>query len=230
MKKFVFLAATLLVCCTLLMTASTLMAATGPQMNAQQGVRQGDGPGGDVNMRDLPDLSPADRAVVRQIPSHRTPGMSEAQYQAAKSAASHSGMGPRPQDAARLQAPKNPNTDIASETPSAFIDFLAQSEGCAGTGWVPSDMGLAVNATYIVQVVNECIGVYTKATGALVVSKDLCGIFGLPQSAGTTGCFDPRVLYDAQAAKFLVTASYSDVNGNGWLLTAATGNPTGARK
>jgi hypothetical protein len=226
MKRFLC-TSSLLLSAVLVLTFTTqiLSASTRPQLSAQQGTRQGDGPGGDVNMRDLPDISAADRAVVRQIPSHHTPGMSEAQYQAAKSAALHSGMGPRSQDAARLTAPSNPNTDIVSSTPGAFIDFLAQSEGCAGTGWAPSDMGLAVSSLYIVQTVNECIGVYNKA-GVLLVSKDICGIFGLPQSAGQIGCFDPRALYDAQANKFLVTASYKDNANNGWLLTATAGNPT----
>src|SRR4029077_9011282 len=101
MKRFLC-TSSLLLSAVLVLTFTTqiLSASTRPQLSAQQATRQGDGPGGDVNIKDLPDLSPANRAVIRQIPTHRTPGMSEAQYQAAKSAASHSGMGPRSQDAA----------------------------------------------------------------------------------------------------------------------------------
>jgi hypothetical protein len=228
MKRFLC-TSSLLLAAVLVITFTTqvLSASNRPQISAQQRTRQGDGPGGDVNMRDLPDLSAADRAVLRQTPSHHTPGMTEAQYQWAKSAASHSGMGPRSYDAARLQAPKNPNADIARETPGAFLDFLGQSEGCAGTSWVPSDMGLAVSSKYIVQVVNECIAVYSKTGAVLAAPKDLCGIFGLAQNSGQIGCFDPRALYDAQANKFLVTASYKDNANNGWILTAAAANPTG---
>jgi hypothetical protein len=230
MKRFLC-TSSLLLSAVLVLTFTTqiLAASTRPQLSAQQGVRQGDGPGRDVVMSDLPDMSAADMAVTRQIPLHHTPGMSEAQYQWAKSAASHTSEITRAQDAANFRVPPaSQKADVASGTPGAFADFLGQAEFCAtGNGWVPSDMGLAVSSTYIVQTVNECIQVFNKTGGALIASKDLCGIFGLPVGAGHSGCFDPRVLYDAQANKFVVIASYYDLNNNGWILTAAAGNPTG---
>src|SRR6202140_1241500 len=231
MKRFLCTSG-LLLSAVLVLTFTTqiLAASTGPKLSAQQGTRQGDGPGGDVVLSDLPKMSAADMAVTRQIPFHRTPGMSEAQYQWAKSAASHTSGFTRSQDAAKFSVPPtNPNTNLARETPLNFTSFFGQHEFCgAGAGWIPSDMGLAVSSTYIVQVVNECIQVFNKAGAALIASKDLCGIFGLPVGAGQIGCFDPRALYDAQANKFLVTASYYDIFGNGWILTATAGNPTGA--
>jgi hypothetical protein len=173
-------------------------------------------------------MSAADMAVTRNIPFHRTPGMSQAQYEFAKSAASHTSGMTRAQDGAKFRVPPaSQNTNLARETPVTFNNFLGQQEGCgAGASWIPSDMGLAVSSIYIVQVVNECIQVFNKAGAALIASKDLCGIFGLPVGAGQIGCFDPRALYDAQANKFLVTASYYDIFGNGWILTATAGNPT----
>jgi len=231
MKRFLCTSG-LLLSAVLVLTFTTqiLAASTGPKLSAQPGTRQGDGPGGDVVLSDLPNMSAADMAVTRQIPFHRTPGMSEAQYQWAKSAASHTSGFTRSQDAAKFSVPPaNPNTNVARETPLNFVSFFSQHEFCgAGSGWIPSDMGLAVSSTYIVQVVNECLQVFSKTGALLTGSVDLCNIFGLPVGAGQIGCFDPRALYDAQANKFLVTASYVDNAGNGWVLTAAAANPTGA--
>ena len=230
MKRFLCTSSLLLSAVLVLtFTAQVFAASTGLKPTAQLGTRHGDGAGGDVVLRDLPDMSAADRAVVRNIPFHRTPGMSEAQYQWAKSAASHTSGMTRAQDAANFRVPPASHVgDVASGTPGAFSNFLGQSEGCgAGAGWIPSDMGLAVSSLYVVQTVNECIQVFNKAGAALTVSKDLCGIFGLPVGAGQIGCFDPRALYDAQANKFLVIASYYDFAGNGFILTATAGNPTG---
>jgi len=231
MKRFLCTSGLLLAAVLVLtFTTQILAASTGPKLAAQQGTRHGDGPGGDVVLRDLPDMSAADMAVTRQIPFHRTPGMSQAQYEFAKSAASHTSGMTRAQDGAKFRVPPaSQNGDVASGTPGAFSNFLGQKEGCgAGAGWIPSDMGLAVSSLYIVQTVNECIQVWNKSGVALTASKDLCGIFGLPVGAGQIGCFDPRALYDAQANKFLVIASYFDSASNGWILTATAGNPTGA--
>src|SRR5438105_1692123 len=136
-------------------TTQVFAASTGLKATAQLGTRNGDGPGGDVVLRDLPDMSAADMAVTRNIPSHRTPGMSQAQYEFAKSAASHTSGMTRAQDAANFRVPPaSQRGDIASGTPSAFSNFLGQAEFCAtGNGWIPSDMGLAVSSLYIVQAV-----------------------------------------------------------------------------
>jgi hypothetical protein len=89
-------------------------------------------------------------------------------------------------------------------------------------------MGIAVNTTYVVQVVNECLYVFNKTTGAVVAGpKDYCGLFGLAANSGTNGCFDPRALYDTQAGKFVITGSYRDSSDNGYLLIATASNPTG---
>lgn len=210
----------------LIFTAQTVLASN-PQPSARQAVGQGDGPGRDVVLGDLPDLSAAALAGAKQVPFPRNPHMTDAQYQAAKAAASRDTAGARPQDAAHLMGPPiDPASALTTLTPGAFVDFFAQSEGCNGVGWHPSDMGLAVSSTYIVQVVNECLAVYNKSGGLLAGPKDLCGIFGLPANLGTHGCFDPRALYDAQANKFVVMASLQTSDGNAFILTASAANPT----
>src|SRR6266446_3944902 len=69
MKRFLC-TSSLLLSAVLVLTFTTqiLAASTRPQLSAQQGTRQGDGPGRDVVLSDLPDLSAADMAITsRQI-------------------------------------------------------------------------------------------------------------------------------------------------------------------
>src|SRR5260370_33699228 len=99
MKRFLCTSSLLLSAVLVLtFTAQVFAASTGLKPTAQLGTRHGDGAGGDVVLRDLPDLSAADRAVTRNIPFHRTPGMSQAQYEFAKSAASPTSGSTRAQD------------------------------------------------------------------------------------------------------------------------------------
>jgi hypothetical protein len=229
MKRFLCTSSLLLAAVLVLLTFSTqiLAAGTPPKVSAQQARGQGDGPGGDVVLSDLPDMSAVDVAAARrEIDSPRNPHFTAAGYEAAKMAASRNSAGTRSQDASHLRTPRSLSEDIASGTPGNFANFLGASQGCNGVGWVPSDMGLAVSSTYVVQVVNECVTVFNKSGAVLSGPKDLCGIFGLPANSGSHGCYDPRALYDAQANKFVVITSYQDNSGNSWILTAAAPNPT----
>jgi hypothetical protein len=129
MKKSVFAALSLLVCCAFLMTPSAAMAGTRPQLNAQQGAGQGDGAGRDVVLSDLPDLSAADLAAAKpEAESPRNPNFTAAGYEAAKLAAVNNSVGTRPQDGARFFAPpSDPRTDFSRNTPGNFVNFLGAS-------------------------------------------------------------------------------------------------------
>lgn len=207
----------------LLLCASAVMAGTRPEATAQSRLEQV-GVGREVVLSDLPDMSPADIAGFKQVPVHRNPHMTDAQYQAAKEAASHASLGTRPEDRANQLAPRA----HVGDTPGNFIDFFAQGQGCNGLGWAPSDMGLAVSSAYVVQTVNECIAVYNK-TGTLLKVTDLCTFIGLPPNSGGAGCFDPRVTYDFVNSKFIVTVDFFVSGGNGtiYVATSKTNNPTG---
>lgn len=209
----------------LIIFTTTALGAKTPQPSAQQGAANG-GAATEVVLSDLPNMTAAESAATRQAVLPRNPHFTDAAYQAAKLAASRHGMSSRPQDASHQLVPRNPAAQMAIETPGAFFAILGASQGCNGVGWTPSDMGLAVSSRYIVQVVNECITVWDKVGTLLAGPKDLCGIFGLPPNSGTVGCFDPRALYDAQANKFVVSASYQDGAGTAYILIAAASNPT----
>ena len=224
-----FISRSLLSATMLFIFATAALAAnTRPRPSVQQGIGYG-GAATEVVLSDLPDVTAADLAATKPEASPRNPHFTDAQYGAAKLAALHHGISSRPQDAARQLIPRNPAIKAAStDTPGAFIDFFGASQGCNGLGWTPSDMGLAVSSLYVVQVVNECVTVWSKAGALLSGPKDLCGIFGLPANAGSHGCFDPRALYDAQANKFVISASYQDGTGTAYILIAAAGKPSGA--
>src|SRR5271165_2190997 len=210
-----------------LLSGSAVMAETQPQLTANIRLEHY-GPQREVVLADLPDLSPAEIAGFKEEPEPRNPHFTEAAYHAAKEAASHDPVGTRPGDAANLLIPR-PHGPI-EDTPSNYIDFFAQSQGCNGSGWYPSDMGLAVNPSYVVQVVNECIAVYAHNTGALLKATDICTFVGLPPNSGTHGCFDVRAAYDYVSNRFLVTVDYQDSSGNAFIFVCAsvTSDPRGS--
>jgi hypothetical protein len=215
-------AALLLLCCTFLMTAS-VVAGTRPQIKAQVS-RTTASVAVEVVLSDLPEITPAIAAGAKEPPFPRNPHFTDAQYQAAKLAASKVTVGSRPQDAAHTLVPRSGASQLGGpspDTPGNFVNFLGQSQGCNGAGWTPSDMGLAVNAKFVVQVVNECIAVYNKG-GALLAQKDLCKLMGRVPNSGGAGCFDPRVTYDGRATKWIVSSSYQDSTGTAWLDLAVS--------
>jgi hypothetical protein len=212
MKRCLNISSIVILAMLVLLSTSQLFAAT-PQLSASQTTMQGDGPGRDVVLSDLPDITAAQFLAMKQIPSPRNPHFGAAL--------------PKGNVVSLQEAASNaliPRS--AGQTPGAFADFAGATQGCNGLGWQPSDMGLAVNNTYVVQTVNECLEVFSKAGALLAGPKDLCTLFGLPPNSGRAGCFDPRALYDTQAAKFLIIASYQDSAGNGFILTATAANPT----
>jgi hypothetical protein len=208
-----------------LLGASVAMAGTRPKATAQTKFQQV-GAAREVVLKDLPDLTAAEIAGFKQPPVHRNPHFTDAEYRAAKEAASHAGLGTRSADAAN---PLSPTARAqGTNTPGNFANFFGQNQGCNGSTWTPSDMGLAVGPKFIVQVVNECIAVMDK-TGAIYKVTDLCHFVGLPPNDGTAGCFDPRATYDFVNNKFIVTIDHQDNAGNATIYVAAskTGNPLG---
>lgn len=171
-----------------------------------------------IDVSALPQLSPEEAAAMKSPPRPRGAGTG-ADYAARKAAAAKNFRGPGGPTGA---PPSKPLADLQSpgqETPSANLAFIAQSEG-AGT---PSDMALAVSPSYVVQVVNSSIAVYTKK-GALVAGfpKALSTFF--PGSSGDLG--DPRAFFDWRNARFVVLAD-DFTNGVIRLAASATSNPTG---
>lgn len=105
------------------------------------------------------------------------------------------------------------------------FDGPDMSQSCDGCGTVPPDPELAVGPDHVIAVVNVAFAVYDK-TGAILPGhpKFFANFFaGVP---GCTGEFDPNVLYDERADRFILGI---DGGGTHYCVAAsATGDPTGA--
>src|SRR5712692_7256965 len=108
--------------------------------------------------------------------------------------------------------------------PGTKKNFNGINENCAG--YTPSDMGLAVGGSYVVQAVNSCIAVYNKS-GVLYSGypKQTWAFLGYGSNTYTT---DPRITYDYAKNRFILVVLSYDSNGWEWNLAVTAGpNPTG---
>ncbi|HEV2489579.1 MAG TPA: hypothetical protein VGT03_07210 [Candidatus Acidoferrales bacterium] len=117
----------------------------------------------------------------------------------------------------------NGPTAVTEATPGASVGFGGLDENCSGL--TPSDMGLAVNQSFVVQVINSCI---------LVTNKSGVVQTGFPKSLGSfVGCtscflFDPRLTYDWAKNHFILVIDSSQGGFSTiWVAASATSNPTG---
>lgn len=108
------------------------------------------------------------------------------------------------------------NSDTA-EANSLSGDMEVQSPpvatGCAtnvATGFAPPDIHGAAGPAVLVVVTNVEIGVYNKSTCAIISRVSLKELFGSFHDIGTQVLVQPRVLYDREAGRFLVTAASWD--------------------
>jgi hypothetical protein len=83
-------------------------------------------------------------------------------------------------------------------------------DGLNSTNIYPPDTNLAVGPSHVVETVNETMATYNKSTRAQVASEDLTTLFnGLPNT-GDIGPFDPSVMYDDSAGRFVIEAVIRD--------------------
>jgi hypothetical protein len=82
--------------------------------------------------------------------------------------------------------------------------------GINNTGWYPANAGVAVGPSYVMEIINESVAIYSKSTGALVSSESLPNFFGGFDSGGPYGMFDPSVLYDSAAGRFVLDCQDDD--------------------
>ncbi len=122
---------------------------------------------------------------------------------------------------AEVNGPANLSTYTVNP---ALKKFNGITEYCAGV--TPSDMGLAVGGSYVVQAVNSCIAVYSKA-GAVFAGfpKAMWQFLGFASSTYTT---DPRVTFDLAKNRFILVVISYDTQWNIHIAASATANPTGA--
>ena len=197
-----------------------------------------------VVLSEIPQATPQTRPAVRAgtigsaIPRPQT-GLTEGKWRALKA---QSARFPDPNGRSPREGVLSPSSQLGNGgtgTPLAFTTIVAQDEDlfCSGgstpSGLLfPSDMALAVGQNQVVQVVNDCIAVYDKASGALLPGypRSLNAFLGFPPnnfSPVTGNCIqcvsDPRAMYDFVTDRFVVVAIFLDfLNSRGFVGLAAS--------
>jgi hypothetical protein len=218
---------------TLVVSLSNFAAAQNSQpaelpagaASAQSGMATSTQAAAVVEMSAIPQITAATAAAGRAAPPPRS-GVSEAVYRARKAAAAATTpMFGGEVGGAPAAAPLDFTGSIGIETPGASKSFAGLDETCAGV--IPSDHALAVSPTFVVQIINSCITVLNKTTGAtqLGFPKGLRAFFTLAPATAFLG--DPRALYDQKFNRFVLLAE--DFNtGLMYVNISKTNSPLGA--
>src|SRR5260370_41366932 len=102
------------------------------------------------------------------------------------------------------------------------VTLSAGFTGMSNTGWTPPDTNLAVGPSRVVETVNESLAIYDKAAGTLLSQEALTSLFA--GFAAGSGPFDPSVLYDEQAGRFVVEAAVDDSGNHKAFIDIAVSN------
>ncbi len=116
----------------------------------------------------------------------------------------------------------------ASLEPSAAPTASTNFSGIGATGWIPPDCTMAVGPAHVMLSVNSSVAVYNKVGGAVVLQRTLTQWFSNVVSGQTV--FDPKLLYDQHAARWvlLAVAFRTNPNASVFLLSvSASANPLG---
>lgn len=103
--------------------------------------------------------------------------------------------------------------------PELYGDFAGVKMFDAGASAIPPDTGGAVGLEHVVGVANSNLSVFEKASGQRVLSVSLGSFFAASFPA------DPRVVFDPDALRFVVTATNFDDRIH--LAVSATSDPLG---
>jgi hypothetical protein len=128
-------------------------------------------------------------------------------------------LGARERRAARATLAGPP---VAAPTP--IRDFA----GIGPTGWLPPDCTNAVGPSHVVVSVNSSVAVYRKTGGAALLQRTLTTWFA--NVATSLTIFDPKLLYDQHAARWvlLAVAVRENPNRSSFLLSvSASSDPLG---
>ena len=125
----------------------------------------------------------------------------------------------------------SPHVATAAQLPLAGFPLMSlqQQLGLSGNDQAvaPPDTQLAAGPTYLAEANNSTLSVWTKQ-GTLVKSADLNGFFPHPTGQVFT---DPRLLYDAESARWILTGltyNPSTIDSTVFIAVSTTSDPTAA--
>ncbi len=91
------------------------------------------------------------------------------------------------------------------------VSLVGSFQGIQGTtGYDPPDTVMATGPKYIMESVNADIAIFDKVTGAKISQKPLAAFFPGTFYSGGLGHFDPLLMYDDDAGRFVVTSHVYD--------------------
>ena len=104
--------------------------------------------------------------------------------------------------------------------------------GLTDTGWIPPDTQGAAGPTHLMEILNGGVGFFEKATGTLltqVILKTFWSSLGTGIQEPANDVFDPKVLYDQYAQRFVAISIGGRAPPWSWILigVSATSDPTG---
>lgn len=118
----------------------------------------------------------------------------------------------------RLRRPENPlhpmatgmanNLPVGGTTGRDPSRVLARFPGISFTGWDPPDPHMAAGPTDLVGVVNSSLAFFSKTNGAVTFQQDFSTFFASLNPG--TFIFDPKVIYDRIAKRFVVIVLEED--------------------
>ena len=192
MKKFAFVVA-LSACAVTLISLAPAQARPDESKRIAPTVERFNVPGAVVRtpeQMDAFDATYANPGQVREVGIR--PTMNEAQYAAMKRAAD---LAPRMASRPGAFLPDSPLVSVTKK-------FVGATQ-CDGPGgcWIPPDVAGAVGKSQFVSVSNDIFEVRSKG-GTLLQTKSLNSFFGY----ATEAMFDPRVQYDEEYQRWIVTA------------------------
>ncbi|MCU0756021.1 MAG: hypothetical protein MUE46_12995 [Xanthomonadales bacterium] len=129
-------------------------------------------------------------------------------------------------------AQARPDPQSLRNPPSLSFDSLSfdDNQSLAGALFIPPDTHAAAGPNHVVNVTNVSLRVHDKTSGAAVFSSSLRNFFTSPGfTAPVNATFDPKVLYDEYAGRWLVVTLEKTASDSALFLAAsATSDPTGS--
>ncbi|MEW6072660.1 MAG: PKD domain-containing protein [Planctomycetota bacterium] len=177
----------------------------------------GDGGLGDESGAHLTLLRPAGLAVAAA-------GVEEAGASALRFAPREEGAKPHEPPIYDPRQRSKPETDIHRDRAAGDFDFLAVTQ----TPWTPPDPHMAVGPTHLVVMTNGEIAIFDKL-GNNTFRDEIENSFGFWGAQGATNfVFDPEVIYDPHAGRFMAMACERATNGYYLLAISDDSDPNGS--
>ena len=208
--------------CPLLLAAAAQAASNRPYQGPAWGVA---GAAATVSLSSVPQAARTDRAAVATEASreHEIPLLKDPPDLRAPLA---------PKGSNEVQDTSSPFAERGSSSlrTSASAGPIASFAGPGYTAKIPPDPIVAAGPNHVIAAVNPQFSIYSK-TGTLLSKLDASSWFSnvLPNINALGGAFDPKVIYDQAAGRWLLVYLATDDKSQSWVLLSVSNgsDPTG---